>query len=169
MELIEHTTNWVKGEILESVIMGSVGALILIASILFWKFGNTPYARAMVVPLLVVGLIPFVMGIAGGYSNYQNISAYESQWKENPEAFVQAEKARVEGFADIFRVTYPMALILTIGGAILFFLIESPNWKAISLAMMLMGLMAYFIDHFARERGDMYYEYIVEQESRDNA
>lgn len=49
---------------------------------------------------------------------------------------------------------------MTIVGALLFFLFASPIWKAISLAMMTLGLMTYFIDHFAKERADIYLRYI---------
>lgn len=161
MELIHHTINWVKGEMLESSITGVIGFLILVASLLFWKYGNTPYARALIIPLFVVGVIPFVSGISGVYSNYKRIAVYEQAWQENQQAFRESEKERVEGFDNIFKYTYPMAIILVIGGAILFFLVNTPILKAISLAMMLMGLMTYFIDHFAKERADIYYEYIV--------
>lgn len=78
--------------------------------------------------------------------------------KMNPEDFVKNEKVRVEDFDNIFKYTYPMAIILVVVGGILFFVLKSANWKAISLAMMTMGLMTYFIDHFSRECADIYYE-----------
>lgn len=49
---------------------------------------------------------------------------------------------------------------MIIGGAILFFILKTSTGKAISLTMMCLGLMTYFIDHFAKERADMYLEYI---------
>lgn len=162
MELIQHTTNWIKGEITEAIIMAAFGGLIVFCSALLWKFGDTPYTKALVIPILIVGLIPLIMGISGAISNKKSIPEYQAAWKKDQQAFVIAEKARVEGFDEIFKYTYPMAIILTIGGAILFFVLKTPIWKAISLAMMTLGLMAYFIDYFAAERANIYLQYIKE-------
>jgi hypothetical protein len=164
MEFINHSIHWAKGEIAEAIIMGITGLIIVIAAILFWKFGNTPNAKALVVPLLIVGLIPTIMSFSGVYSNKKRIQEFTVQYKAHPEAFIQSEKERVESFDQIFKFTYPMAIILVIGGAILFFLLGSPTWKAISLALMLMGLMTYFIDHFAAERAHIYYQQILSQQ-----
>jgi hypothetical protein len=160
MEFVQHSINWAKGETTEAIITAIFGLLILICSISFWKFGNTPYGKALIIPLFMVGIIPFVTGISGIISNQKRISIYQQAWQENPQQFIQNEKNRVESFDQIFKYTYPMAIILTIGGAILFFTIDSPTWKGISLAMMTMGLMTYFIDHFAAERASIYLEKI---------
>lgn len=160
MNLIENTIDWAKGEIFEATVMGIFGALILLCSFLFWKYGSTPNAKALVIPLLVVGLIPFIMGISGVINNKNRIPAYQQAWEQNQQEFIQAEKERVEGFDEIFKYSYPLAIILTIGGAILFFMLDSSTWKGISIAMMTMGLMAYVIDHFAAERAEIYLQHI---------
>lgn len=163
MEFIQHTTDWINGEILEATITGIVGGLIILSSILFWKFGTTPNAKSLVIPLLIVGLIPFINGFTSVVTNKNRISAYKQAWQENKRAFVLAEKERVKSFDEIFKYTYPFSLIMVIGGAILFFLLTSPTWKAISLAMMTIGLMTYFIDHFATERAEIYFKHIEEE------
>lgn len=160
MDFIQHTVNWSKGEITEAIIMGIFGIIIVLSSVLLWKFGDTPYAKALVIPLFVVGIIPVIMGISGTISNKNRIPVYQNAWQQDKQGFIQAEKERVEGFDEIFKYSYPAAIILVIGGAILFFLLKSPTWKGISLAMMVMGLMAYFIDHFAAERAAIYLEHI---------
>ena len=160
MELIQHTENWVKGELLESISMGVVGFLIVIAGLLLWKFGTTPYARAMIIPVLVVGMIPFLTGIAGSYTNATRMAGYEQQWQADKVSFVASEKQRVEGFDNIFKYTYPMAIIFTIGGAILFFVFGSVTLKAICLAAMILGLQAYVLDYFAAQRAATYLQHI---------
>jgi hypothetical protein len=114
----------------------------------------------LVIPLLIVGSIPFVNGIASVAMNKNRLPVYEQSWQENRQQFILSEQQRVKGFGDIFKYSYPFAMIMTIGGAMLFFWFKSPNGKAISLAMMIIGLMAYFIDHFASERADIYLEHI---------
>jgi len=169
MELIQHTINWTKGEIEEALIMGIVGFLFVISALLFWKLGNTPNAKAMVLPLLIVGMIPLVAGVSGVYTNKKRMIEYTKQYHADPAAFIQSEKERVEAFDEIFKYSYPAAIILLIGGAILFFVFKSPNWKAVSLSLMLIGLMAYFIDHFVAERADKYLEEIKNRTEANNA
>ena len=62
MEFIQHTINWVRGEILESVVFAAFGFITLIISIIFWRFGKTPNAKGMIIPLLVIGLFYFIAG-----------------------------------------------------------------------------------------------------------
>lgn len=105
---------------------------------------------------MIVGFIPLFFGISGAISKNRSIPEYTALWEQNEQSFISAEKERVESFDKIFKYSYPAAIIFVIGGAILFFLVSSPNWKAISLAMMVLGLMAYFVDHFAAERAEIY-------------
>jgi len=91
LDFIQYTIKWAKGEILESAITA------------------------------IVGLIPASMGIAGIITNNNRISEYQESWVHDNEDFVLSEKARVEGFDNIFKFSYPAAVILVIGGAILFF------------------------------------------------
>jgi len=100
------------------------------------------------------------MGISGAIMNKNRIPIYQEAWQQDKHQFMLAEKDRVESFDEIFKYSYPFAFIFTVGGAILFFLVGSPNWKAISLAMMSLGLMAYFADYFAAERAEIYLNYI---------
>ena len=160
MELIQHTQNWVKGELLGSISMGVMGFLIVAAGLLLWRYGTTPYAKAMIIPLLIVGMIPFVMGIAGSYTNSTRMTGYEQQWQADKSSFVASEKERVEGFDNIFKFTYPMAAIFTIGGAILFFVFSSATLKSICLAVMILGMQVYVLDYFAAQRAETYLQYI---------
>ena len=160
MEFIQYTLNWIKGEIFESATIAFFGFLIVTCSILCWKLGSTPYARSLVIPLLVTGLIPLVMGIGGVITNKNRIDSYQIAWKQDSQKFILTEKERVENFDKIFKYSYPFAFISVITGAILFFLINSAHWKAISLSMMMLGLMAYFVDHFAAERAEIYLNHI---------
>lgn len=160
MELIQYTLNWVKGEITESLIMAAFGGLIVLCSLLLWRYGTTAYARVLVIPFVVVGIIPLVMGGIGAIANKNSLPLYKEAWHKDKQQFAINEKERVENFDQIFKYTYPMAAIFTIGGAVLFFLVDATNWKAISLAMMTLGLMAYIIDYFAANRAEVYLEHI---------
>jgi len=57
MELIEHSIAWCKGEIFEARLILLFGILTIITAIIFYKVGTTPSAKAMLYPLLVVGIM----------------------------------------------------------------------------------------------------------------
>ncbi|MCL3779020.1 hypothetical protein EMN47_01335 [Prolixibacteraceae bacterium JC049] len=166
MDFIQHTINWSRGEITEALINGIGGLVLVICGILFLKLGNTPNAKALVWPLIAVGLLLGIAGAYGVYSNKIRINEFEQQWNQNPKTFVEAEKKRVEGFDEIFKYSYPGAIILVIAGAILFFVFKGANGKAISLGLMLVGMAAYFIDFFASERAQIYYKEIIKEISK---
>lgn len=163
MEFIQHTLNWTKGEIIEATTFGIAGLLVLIAGVLFWKFGGTINAKALVLPLIITGFLFAAIGTFGVYNNQQRLSKYKASYQENPTEFIKSEKARVEGFDDIFKYSFPAALIFTIGGALIFFFSNGANIRAISLAFIIIGLFVYFIDFFAEERAKNYYKEIVNE------
>ena len=76
MDFIQHTTNWVKGEIFEPTIFGSFGLLTIICSLLFWKFGETPNSKAVIIPFAVVGIFFLVTAVSGIISNNKRLTAY---------------------------------------------------------------------------------------------
>lgn len=57
MNLIDYTTNWIKGELFEAKLIVAFGILTLIAGFLFWKTGTTPNAKALFIPFIMVGAI----------------------------------------------------------------------------------------------------------------
>ena len=161
MDLIQHTLQWTKGEILEATIFGVFGLTVIICGILFWTLGNTPNAKAMVIPLLVVGLFYTIAGVSGVIRNNQRIHQYQAAYQKDPVQFVEIEKTRVKGFDTIFKVTYPLAAAFILAGLLLFLFLGGPHIKAIGLALILLGLSVYTIDHFAAERADIYYQHIL--------
>jgi hypothetical protein len=56
MEVINDTTNWCKGEIFEGKMSLLFGVSVLIISLAYFKWGSTPAARAMFLPLLVIAI-----------------------------------------------------------------------------------------------------------------
>jgi len=74
MDFIQHTTNWIKGEIFEATLFGSFGLLTIICSLLFWKFGDTPNSKAVIIPFIVVGLFFLGTAISGISSNKKEIA-----------------------------------------------------------------------------------------------
>lgn len=161
MDFIQHTTNWVKGEIFEATIFGAFGLLTIICALLFWKFGETPNARAVIIPFAIVGIFFLMTAISGIISNNKRLIAYTEVVQKDKKAFVESEKKRVEDFQYLYKMTTAIAAV-SFAIAIGFFLFTN-NYilRAIGLALILFGLTGLIIDYFSKERADMYYKTIM--------
>jgi uncharacterized protein YacL len=66
MDFIQHTSQWVKGEILQGRIGFSIGILLAIAFLYFANFQQSFY-KGMILPFIILQLILL------GYSSYQMV------------------------------------------------------------------------------------------------
>jgi hypothetical protein len=93
--------------------------LIAIA-LLFYFIGNTPNAKAMLFPIIIVGVIFASLGLGMLYSNAKRMDEFKLAYQEDPQAFTSSEKAR----CDVFMKWYSIArwVVSTIGalGIIIF-------------------------------------------------
>ncbi len=163
MNIIEHTTNWYKGEIFEGEIIGIFGLCIILISIVFWIFGKTAHAQAIVIPLLVVGLL---LSTVGGYMAWENsnkIIMLRETKIENYQEFLQSEKQRVEDFQPLYTYTKIGVGIFFVMAIGLFFITENRHWQAIAIAMTIIGASGLIIDYFSKERANIYYQEILKK------
>jgi hypothetical protein len=166
MEFIQHTTNWVKGEIFEGTIIGFFGLLTIICSLQLWKFGETPNSKALIIPLAIVGILFLTITIWGTASNNKRLLQYTEAFNKDKTEFVKSEKKRVEDFQYLYKMTI---IIASIGFAIAicFFLFTNNHiFKAIGLALIILGLAGLTIDYFSKERADKYYKAITTEMER---
>ncbi len=160
MEFIEHTVAWVKGEIFEATIFGSFGLLTIILSGILWKFGVTPSAQALVLPLLLVGLFFAITAISGIRSNKKRLPEYSEAYQKDKAEFIKSEKARVEGFQYLYKMTIVIATVSFILAICSFLFTISPVLRGIGIALAIFGLTGLVIDYFSKERADIYYQVI---------
>ncbi len=165
MDFIPYTLQWIKGEIFEAAIFGSFGLVTIIAAVTFWKFGETPNAKAMLIPLIVAGILLSGAGASGVVNNQKRIPKFEKAYIESPMAFIQDEKERVEGFQYLYTMTLIIASILFIVAIGFFWFSDNHILQAIGIALILLGLTGLTIDYFSKERADIYYEKILEQKN----
>lgn len=163
MEFIHHTINWTKGEIFEGIIIAIFGAIVVIFSFIFWKFGLTPGAKALFIPLLVVGLVFVGSGIAMNYTNKKRIVEFKETYKNDPENFVKQEKKRVKDFQYLYTLTKILATVFFALAMVFFWFTKNHYLQAIGIALILFGLSGLVIDYFSQERADTYYEIILKE------
>lgn len=163
MEFINHTITWSKGEIFEGVIIAVFGILTIVLGVIFWKFGGTPNAKALLIPLIMVGLIFTGSGISMIIFNQKRIVKFEQTFQKDPETFVQQEKQRVEDFQYLYTITKVLATIFFALALIFFWFTKNHHLQAIGIALILFGLSGLVIDYFSEERADTYYEIILKE------
>ena len=55
MTALDHALNWIDGELVAGGALVAFGLLLVGCGGLLWRFGESAAARAMVVPLLLMG------------------------------------------------------------------------------------------------------------------
>lgn len=166
MEFIEHTIAWCRGEIFEGRMLALFGLVIVTLALVFWRFGSTPSARAMYVPLLLVGALSLVVGVSMSFTNQARINTYTSTFSENPDEFVQTERTRTEAFIKWYPYTmYTFSVVIILGLGV-FLWKPTPLGRAIGLATVLLGLAVLFLDHFSEERAERYHTQIIQELER---
>jgi uncharacterized Tic20 family protein len=161
MDFIQHTTNWVKGEIFEATIFGSFGLLTIICSLLLWKFGETPNSKAVIIPLAVVGVLFLATAISGISSNNKRLLQYTEAFNKDKAEFVKSEKKRVENFQYLYKMTIIIASVCFCVAICFFLFTNNHILKGIGLALIIFGLTGLIIDYFSKERADTYYKAIT--------
>lgn len=161
MDFIDYTLNWCKGEIFEGRMLALFGVIVLIVAVLYWVFGNTSFAKAMIIPFLVLGFFCASGGMGVVYTNQQRIVTFEKQFHTDEAGFIKAEQERIESFLKRYPATmWGMAATILVG-LCCFLLWAGPYGRAVGLAIILFGFSTLFLDHFSEERARNYLHVIV--------
>jgi hypothetical protein len=163
MDFIQDTNDWIEGEIFEAAIFGSFGLLTVVFSLVFWKFGETPNSKAVIIPLAVVGIFLLGTAISGIAANRSRLIQYKEAFQKDKTEFLLSEKKRVENFQYLNKMTVIIAAVC-FSVAIGFFLFTN-NYvlKGIGLALIILGLSGLVIDYFSEERAAIYYKAIMSE------
>lgn len=161
MELIQYTTNWIKGELFEARLIVTFGLITIIAGFLFWKIGTTPNAKALFVPLLIVGAIYSSIGGGMLYSNPKRMVALPQSYQQDKVEFAKLEKKRVDDFQYGYKVSKIVATVFFLLTLVIFWTTKNPTWMGIGIALTYFGLAGLVVDYFSQERADVYYKQIL--------
>ena len=59
---MQNTINWYNGEIFEGKFILGFGFFLILTALLFYFLGNTPTAKALLIPMLVIGIFFSITG-----------------------------------------------------------------------------------------------------------
>ena len=164
--MIENTLSWYKGEIFEGKLILLFGLVTVALAFLFRFWGSTPYTKALLLPVLVVGLLFTVIGGSMMYFNQKKITTVEQSFRENKNTFIESEKKRVEDF----QYLYPLSIIISVVCFLLaaYFLGFTKNMylHATAIALAWVGIAFMAVDYFSKERATIYYEQLTNTVSK---
>lgn len=156
MTAFDHAVRWIHGEMIEGGVAIAFGLLLVLCGVLLWKFGESPAARAMVMPLVVLGGGMAALCAVMEVNNLLRIDAFRQAHALDPAAFVGREIERVQGFMDWYRYTFAGGAALVVGGLAVFLFRGEPLSKAIGLATIILGATALHFDYFSKARAERY-------------
>ncbi|MFD2581170.1 hypothetical protein ACFSR6_01620 [Pedobacter vanadiisoli] len=161
MNLLDYTTNWIKGELLEAKLILSFGFLTILTAFLFWKIGATPHAKALIIPLLFAGVIYSMIGGAMLYSNAKRMVELPEGFQKDKLEFAKSEKKRVDDFQYGYKISKVVATVFFLFTLAIFWSTKNPTWMGIGIGLAYFALAGLIVDYFSQERADIYYDAIL--------
>ena len=156
MTPLDHSLNWIDGELMEGSAVFVVGLALLVSAFALRNFGESAATKAFFWPGLTLGLLFASMTLPGICNNFRRQSLFRESYQQDPAGFVLAEISRVTNFMDWYFYTYLVGSILIVAGLLGFLTLSSPTNKAISLTLIVLGASGLFIDFFSKERAVIY-------------
>ena len=156
--MVQHTINWYNGEIFEAKFILGFGVIVLISGLLFFFLGNSPNAKALLIPLAVIGIFFFITGTNMMYSNGNKLIELQIISSQNSEEFVASEIKRVEGFQYLYPLSIAISAISFVLALSFLYFSKNSNLQAAAVALILFGTAFAVIDYFSKERSNIYFE-----------
>ena len=151
MDLIQHTTNWVKGEVFQGKIMLGIGIVFLIAFLMIIK-NQHELLQGMLIPLALMLLIFF------SYGGYQilvrptHIDKVRKIHQENPQKAQKKEYDKAMKDHQIYSVLKKVWAVLIMLLVIAFFFVSSNYLKGLSIGFIGLFLTTLILDSILHYR-----------------
>lgn len=160
---MQNTIDWYNGEIFEGKFILGFGFLLILTALLFYFLGNTPSAKALLIPILVIGIFFSITGANMIRSNGKQKQEIAKKFEQNPKEFVKAEIKRVDDFQYLYPMSIAISLACFLTAIALLYFTQNVNLKAIAISLILFGMAFAVIDYFSKERATIYYEQLKSQ------
>jgi len=157
MEIIKTATEFAKAEIVSSIIFMFFGITYLLGSLGLWKFGQTSFTKALVIPILIAGVLLLCAGISFYLSNKSRIDNFEIEYKKNPNELINSEIVRtastIKTYETVALKVFPIIIIIA---GIIFWFTSNPIVRAICIALIAFLFVLVLLDSQALKRMKAY-------------
>ncbi len=153
---MQNTINWYNGEIFEGKFILAFGIFLILTASLFYFLGNTPTAKALLIPMLIIGIFFSITGANMIRSNVKQKQEVAKKHEQNPKEFLNAEIKRVDDFQYLYPMSIAISLACFLIAIALLYFTQNVNLKAIAISLILFGMAFAVIDYFSKERATIY-------------
>ncbi|MFY7845728.1 manganese efflux pump [Chryseobacterium gambrini] len=155
---MQNTIDWYNGEIFEGKFILAFGLFLILTALLFYFLGNTQAAKALLIPMLVIGIFFSITGANMIRSNGKQKQEVAKKYEQSPKEFINAEIKRVDDFQYLYPMSIAISLACFLIAIALLYFTQNVNLKAIAISLILFGMAFAVIDYFSKERATIYYE-----------
>jgi hypothetical protein len=155
MNLLEHTSNWVKGEVTQGKIMVPIALILLFAVVTIWK-SDQDFLRSMVIPLSLV-----VLAI-GGYGGFQifgrpgHVGKVQEVYDRSQQEALQMEYDKAVKDDKTYSRLKPIWAGLIIVCMILYFVFREESQQGFIIGLAVMFLSVLLLDTTLHHRLKIY-------------
>lgn len=161
MDILKLSIEWAKAEVFSAKIIWLLSIITLLSAGGFAMWGKTAMAKAFVIPLIVSGLFLIAVGIGLYTSNKPRVTQFEQDYKSDAKAFLQKEIQRTAKSEGDFKVVFKALPGIAIVAAIFLMIFSTPNWRAISITVLLLATFLMLIDSNTSARNASYREQLL--------
>ena len=151
MDIINHTSQWVKGEVIQGRIMVSVGILAIIAFFYFTDFQQFFY-KGMILPFILLQLVLVGYGGFQMYMRPEHFKKIQQSIKVNSENVIKAEIEKVQNDDKVYSWLRPLWAALFIVSLFLFLFFKNDFARGMSFGFAIWFLSAFICDSFLHQR-----------------
>ncbi len=161
MDIIQYTTQWAKGDMIQGRIMLFIGILVLIAGISILK-GNHVFLKGTLIPMALFLVLFLGYGGVLTFTRSSHVSSVESLFSEDPKAAVQKEYEKAKKDNKAYNTLKPIWVGLIILCAILYFVFSSSYLKGLTAGFIGLFFSLLIVDTALQDRLTPYLEKLIE-------
>lgn len=151
MNLLDHTTTWVRGEVYQGKIMIILGIVVLICFIALFK-GNSDLLRGMTIPVGLVLLILF------GYGGFQiigrppHINKVSELLEKSPEKVIEQEYTKAQKDNKTYSMLKKVWVSLIVVSALSYLVFSSNYLHGLSIGCVGLFFTTLLVDSILHQR-----------------
>jgi len=161
MELIQYTSEWVKGEINQGKILIIIGVISLIVSVFIFK-GTNEILRGMLIPLGLLGIMFLGYGVFQAFGKESHLTKVTESYKENTQNTIQKEYEFAQKGDKSFTRLKPIWALLIVVSVALYFIVSKDYFKGLAIGLMVLFLSTLILDSVMHYRLKTYLKGITE-------
>lgn len=159
--MFDQLTTYFKAEKSEALIFMIAGLVAAAFAVYAFTALKQRFYTGIAVPLLLIGLIQFVVGSTVYFRTDKQVAQLETVYRESPAKLAAGEVPRIEGVLKSFTIIKYTEIVFILSGILLLLFLRSNDlWFGIGLGLLAQGTLSLILDIFAERRAAVYLEHL---------